>query len=83
MSIAQQELQSFLMYAQHFIALGSDLNIDELFDQWRVENPTIEFQLESTAAINASIQDYQRGERGTFPEEHSAKLRRQRAVADE
>jgi len=76
MSITQQDLQSFTSYAQRIIASGGDLSIDELFDQWRIENPSAEAHRENVNAINASIQDYQRGERGTLSGEHSAQLRR-------
>jgi hypothetical protein len=54
----------------------SDLTIDELFDQWRVENPSDELYAENVAEVRASIQDFKAGKRGTIVGEHSRQLRR-------
>jgi hypothetical protein len=76
MSTAEQELDSFTNYARERIESGQrDLSIDELFDQWRVENPSSEQYANNIAAVQASIQDFKNGERGTIAGEHSAKLR--------
>jgi hypothetical protein len=82
MSTAEQDLSSFTNYARHQIATGQDLTIDALFDQWRAENPSDDQYAEDVAAINASIQDFQSGERGTIAGEHSAQLRRNFGAAD-
>jgi hypothetical protein len=77
MATAEQELASFTSYARQQIDSGHhDLSIDELFDQWRAENPSDEQYAENVAAIRASIQDFKTGERGTVAGEHSAQLRR-------
>jgi hypothetical protein len=77
MATAEQDLSSFTQYAHQRIAAGQrDWTIDELFDQWRAENPSDDQYAENVAAINASIHDYQRGERGSIAGEHSAQLRR-------
>jgi hypothetical protein len=60
---------------------GSEMTIDELFDQWRVENPTNDECAENAAAINASVLDFNRGERGTPAGEHSVELRREFQLA--
>lgn len=84
MSTAQQDLDSFTSYARQKIESGQrDLTIDELFDQWRTENPTDAQYSENVAAINASIQDFKNGERGSVAGEHSAQLRREFGVEDE
>ncbi|HEY3395109.1 MAG TPA: hypothetical protein VGK58_20560 [Lacipirellulaceae bacterium] len=77
MTTAAQELASFTIYAQQRIDSGEqDLSLDELFDQWRAENPSDELYAENVAAIQASINDFNNGQRGTIAGEHSAQLRR-------
>ena len=77
MATADQELDSFTSYARQKIESGQrDLSIDELFDQWRSENPSDELYAENVAAIQASIRDFKNGERGTMAGEDSAQLRR-------
>jgi len=78
MSTAEQDLANFTSYAHQRINSGErDLSIDELFDQWRMENPSDDLYAENLAAIKASIQDFENGERGTVAGEHSAQLRRE------
>lgn len=78
MATVEQELASFTSYARQTIDSGQgNLSIDELFDQWRVENPSDEQYAENLAAIQASIRDFKNGERGTIAGEHSAQLRRE------
>jgi hypothetical protein len=78
MATAKQELASFTSFARQKIDSGElDLTIDELFDQWRMENPSREAYAENVAALEASIQDFKAGERGTVAGEHSDQLRRE------
>ena len=84
MATAEQDLDRFTSYARQRIESGQrNLSIDELFDQWRAENPSDEQYSENVAAINASIQDFKNGERGTIAGEHSAHLRRKFGVSNE
>jgi len=84
MATAEQDLNSFTSYARQRIVSGQrGLSIDELFDQWRAENPSDEQYAENVAAIQASIQDFKSGERGTVAGEHSAQLRREFGAVDE
>jgi hypothetical protein len=81
MSTTQQDLASFTSFALHKIDSGeSDLTIDELFDQWRIENPSDEQLAENVAAVQASIDDFKVGDRGKLAGEHSAQLRREFGV---
>ena len=83
MATIEQELASFTSYARQTIDSGrNDLSIDELFDQWRAENPSDAQYAENVAAIQASVQDFQRGERGTIAGGHSAQLRREFGLSD-
>jgi hypothetical protein len=78
MSSTEHDLTSFSNFARHAIASGQiDLSIDELFDQWRVENPSDVLYTENVAAIRASLNDFKSGERGTAAGEHSSQLRRE------
>jgi hypothetical protein len=84
MATAEQDLADFTSYVLHRIEAGdSDISIDELFDLWRAENPTDEQYAENVAAIQASIQDFNNGERGTLAGEHSAELRREFGLSSE
>ena len=76
MSTAEQDIASFTSFAMQRIGTGdSDLTIEQLFDQWRIENPSDEQYAENVAAIQASIADFKAGERGTIAGAHSAELR--------
>lgn len=84
MTTTEQDLNSFTNYARQFISAGRrDLSLDELFDQWRMENPSDESHAENLAAINASIREFKAGERGTLAGEHSAQLRQRFGVPNE
>ena len=77
MASVEQDLDHFTSFARQQLTSGRcGLTIDELFDQWRIENPSDEQYAEDVAAVQASIQDFKNGERGTIAGEHSAQLRR-------
>jgi hypothetical protein len=83
MSTIEQDLDHFTHYARQQIESGrQDLSIDQLFDQWRVENPSDEQYAEDVAAVRASIDDFKGGHRGTIAGEHSAQLRREFGVSN-
>jgi hypothetical protein len=81
MSTTEQDLNSFTQFALQQIQSGQ--SIDELFDQWRAENPSDGLYAENVAAINASIADFNQGERGTLAGLDSAELRREFGVRGE
>jgi hypothetical protein len=77
MRAVKQELEHFTNYARRQIESGQEnLSIDELFDQWRTQYPSDDQLAEKVAAIQASINDFNEGERGTVAGEDSAHLRR-------
>lgn len=83
MSTAERDLNRFNEYARRQIAAGGDeLSLDELFDQWRLENPTEEEYAKTVAAVRASLDDFERGERGALAGEHSARLRERYGITD-
>ncbi len=77
MSTAEDELRDFTAFVQGRIARGEaeKLGLAELFDLWMLENLTELERATNVAAINASINDYMKGERGTPAGEHSQELR--------
>lgn len=84
MTTTEHELQSFTVFAKQRLANGEDKpSLDELFDLWRVENPSAELHAENVAAVNAAIQDFRNGDRGTPAGEHSDQLRREFGFDDE
>ena len=83
MAGTEQDLLSFTSYVRQKIGTGHhDLTIDELFDQWRAEDPSDELYAENVAAINASTEDFRDGERGTPAGEDSSQLRRTYGVEE-
>ena len=77
MSTAEDDLRDFTAFVQDRISKGDadDLGLAELFDLWMLQNPTDSEYATNVAAINASINDFMKGERGTPAGEHSRELR--------
>lgn len=84
MATTEQELDSFAKYARERLDEGGvGLSIDELFDLWRVENPSDDAYAENVAAIAASIEDFENGDRGTPAGQLSRELRRESGLPNE
>ena len=84
MSTTSEELDRFAEFARQQLGIGgSQLNLDELFDLWRAENPSDELYVEDVAAVNAAIADFRNGDRGTPAGEHSEQLRREFGIASQ
>ena len=76
MATTQDELESFYRFASEQLANGgTEKTIDELYDQWRLENLTPEDVAENVAAIQASIDDMNNGETGRNAREVIKELR--------
>ena len=61
----QEEIDSFYRFvSERLVNGGSEMSIDELYDQWRLENTGPEHFTENVAAIQASIDDMNRGDTG-------------------
>ena len=61
----REQLDSFYEFATKQLENGGKAKtVDELYDQWRFENLTVEDMAENVAAIQASIDDMNSGERG-------------------
>lgn len=62
MVITQDQLDSFHQFATEKLNdNGSELSWPELFDLWRLENPTADQQAEIYAALDESLDDIERG----------------------
>jgi hypothetical protein len=85
MSAAEDDLQNFTAFVRGHISKGddSDLGLAELFDLWMLEKSGDADYEANVAAINASINDFFRGERGTLAGEHSRELRARHGLNDE
>jgi len=85
MTNTEDDLQNFTAFVYQRIGSGgtSDLGLSEPFDPWMLENPTDADFAGNVAAINASINDFMKGERGTPAGEHSRELREQYGLNEE
>lgn len=84
MATTQKDMESFAQFVAERIRAGEvGTTLDELFDRWRLEYPSEELMAENITAIAASIDDFNRGERGSVLGTHSSELRRQFGLAEE
>ena len=84
MTTTEKDLARFVRFVRDQIQSGVlNLSIDELFDQWRAQSPSDELYAENVIAINASIDDFTSGDRGTPAGEHSARLKREYGMSEE
>jgi len=84
MATTEEELDSCTEFARQRLAnKGAEPSLEELFDLWRAENPSDEQYAETVAAVNAAIEDFKNGDRGTPAGEHSDQLRREFSVKSE
>lgn len=74
MATSEHEIDSFSEFAKSQLSTrGSDVSLDELFDEWRIVNPPPDDAL----AIKASLRDMERGETGRPFEEFADEIRKQ------
>ena len=76
MTTTAEELERFTQFARKRLA-GDDPqpSLDELFDLWRMENPSDKHRAEDLAALEGAIADFDRGDRGRPAGELSRELR--------
>jgi hypothetical protein len=83
MTTTEQQLQSFTEFAKALLDTGHpQLSLNELFDLWRIENPSDAEYAEDLAAIAGAIDDFRRGDRGRPARELSRELRSQIGLAE-
>lgn len=78
MSTTAQELESFTQFARVRLAAGNiEQSLEELFDLWRLENPSDTGYAENVSAIAEAIEDFKNGDRGRPAGELSRELRKE------
>ena len=76
MPTSTQELQSFQKYASARIQNGgAKLELDDLLDEWKHQNPDPQQLHDDALAVKASLRDIERGETGTPAEGVIAEIR--------
>ena len=83
MTTIETDLKNFNDFVNERLEDGSELKLPELFELWILRNPTDAVYDENVDAINASINDFMNGERGTRAGVHSHKLRQEFRIGDE
>ena len=85
MTATEDDLNSFTQFVRERIRndASTESKLPELFELWMLQNPSHDEYVENVAAINASINDFLNGERGTPAGEHSRKLREEFGFSDE
>lgn len=72
----QKEIESFSSFALYQASVsGDELTLDDLYQQWRAENPTPATRETDLQAVKAALLALEDGDRGTPAGELSAELR--------
>ena len=79
MADIENDLQDFNQFAREHANGSGNASIDELFDQWRIANPTAEDLL----AIKASLRDMENGETGRLFDEFAADFEKRNNLTKE
>ena len=75
MSIREQ-VESFYRFATERLENGgADLSMDEIYDEWRIKNPTPEEYEENVAAIQVAIDNLNKGAKCRDAKEISREIR--------
>ncbi len=84
MNKTAQELESFAQFArQRLDSRHPEPSLDELFDLWRLENPSDADREETIAAVAGAIDDFRRGDRGRPAGELTRRLRAELGLSDQ
>jgi hypothetical protein len=84
MTTTAKELDSFNRFARTRLGSGEgEPSLDELFDLWRIENPSDTDYAENVAALAGAIDDFRNGDRGRPAGELSRALREELGIAED
>ena len=73
---SQEQIDSFYRFASEQLAKnGSQKSVDDLYDQWRLQNLSPEESLENIAAVRAAFDDMKNGDDGRDAGEVERELR--------
>ncbi|MCG8583979.1 MAG: hypothetical protein MI757_04620 [Pirellulales bacterium] len=77
MDSIHDQLSQFNAFARATIARqNNELTLDELWDRWRLENPTTAEADEDLLAVRAAVNDMNNGDRGVPAREHIDAMRK-------
>lgn len=77
----QEQIDSFHQFASEHVRNGTaDDSLAELFDLWRMQNPTTDELAESVAAVKAALNDMENGDEGRPFDEFADDIRRHNKV---
>ncbi len=77
MDNTQDHIDSFHRFASEQInQTDAHVSIDDLYDQWRLKNPTVQEQEADTLAVKAALRDLDRGDRGIALDDHLRQMRK-------
>lgn len=83
MPVSKQQIDSFHRYATERLGNGgAELSIDELFELWRIENPTPEELYTDVLAVKAALRDMEAGDTGQRFEEFQREFRAKNNIGD-
>jgi hypothetical protein len=81
MSTASEELNSFYQFAEWRLqGSGRDETLDDLYAEWRAQNPSPEELDKDVRAVRASLRDLERGEMGRPFNEFAAEFRQRKQL---
>ena len=79
MATSEQDIDNFYQFAKSRLSNGgSELSLEELFDEWMIRNPPDEDAL----AVQASIRDMENGETGRNFDEFAQDFRERNELSD-
>lgn len=80
----REQIESYYRFALAKLEKdGPDLSIDDLFESWRIQNPTEAELSESVAAVKAALRDMENGDTGRPLKEVIAEVRAKSKVPHE
>ena len=83
MATTTQDLASFTQFAKKRLEAGdTEPSLDELFDLWRIENPSDAEYAENLAAVAGAIEDFRAGDRGRPAGELGRELRKELGIPE-
>ncbi len=74
MSVTLDELNRFHGFAVGKLDSGEDLTLQDLLNQWELENPNPNRGHEDLLAVKAALRDLENGDRGRPFEDHLREL---------
>lgn len=80
MATSEQDIDNFYQFAKSRLKNGgSELSLEQLFDEWTIKNP----QHEDTLAVQASIRDMENGETGRAFDDFAIDFRERNGLSDQ